>query len=132
MTTLKIVNGQDQIYNEAGLQLVGAHSPDQEDGLNPRELLEASLALCVSISLQKMMSLDGVQYDKDSIHIEVTSSKDKDRRKNRFAHFNVEITLPPTLPHDYKEKLKTVVERACTISNTLKSEAVVKVIEKQS
>lgn len=130
MTTLKIVNGQDHIYNGAGMQLVGTHSPDLDGGLNPRELLEASLALCISISLQKMMSFDGVKYDKDSIHIEVTSTKDEDRRKNRFAHFHVTVALPPTLEPDYKEKLKTVVERACTISNTLKGEAVVELVER--
>lgn len=128
MTTLKIVEGQDQIFNEAGFQLVGNHGPNLEGGLSPRELLEASLALCVSISLQKIMAYDGVEYDKSSIHIEVSSVKAEDK-SNKFSHFNVLVTLPQTLDPAYKEKLKSVVERACTIGNTLKSEAVVELIE---
>lgn len=128
MTMLKIVEGQDRIFNEAGVQLVGNHGPNLEGGLSPRELLEASLALCVSISLQKIMAYDGVDYDKSSIHIEVSSVKAEDK-SNKFSHFNVHVTLPQTLDPAYKEKLKSVVERACTIGNTLKSEAVVELIE---
>ena len=73
------------------------------------------------------MAYDGVDYDKSSIHIEVSSVKAEDK-SNKFSHFNVHVT-PPTLDPAYKEKLKSVVERACTIGNTLKSEAVVELIE---
>ncbi|GAB6928322.1 hypothetical protein JCM10914A_23050 [Paenibacillus sp. JCM 10914] len=128
MTTIKIIDGQDQIFNQAGFQLIGSHAPNTE-GLSPRELLEASLALCVSISLQKIMAYDGVEYDKSSIHIEVTSLKHEDKKLNKFSHFHVQVTLPPNLAPEYKEKLKSVVERACTIGNTLRSEAVVELIE---
>lgn len=128
MTTLKIVEGQDQIFNGAGFQIAGNHGPNLEGGLSPKELLEASLALCVSISLQKIMAYDGVDYDKSSIHIEVSSVKAEDKT-NRFSHFNVLVTLPSSLEPAYKEKLKSVVERACTIGNTLKNGAVVELTE---
>ncbi|MNI12792.1 OsmC-like protein [compost metagenome] len=127
MTTIKRVEGQDEIYNEAGLQLIGSHGPNQT-GLSPRELLEAALGLCVSISLQKIMDYDGVEYDKNTIHVEVTATKPEDKT-NRFSNFSVRLTLPAGLEPAYKEKLHTVVERACTIGNTLKQSAIIKMVE---
>lgn len=128
MTILKMSEGRDEIHNAAGLQLIGNHGPDLEGGLSPRELLEAALALCVSISLQKIMAYDGVSYDPSSIRIEVASKKAEDK-SNRFTDFHVTVTLPQELDTAYKEKLKSVVERACTIGNTLKNGAVVELIE---
>lgn len=127
MTIIKVENGQDGIYNEAGYQLKGSHAPNSE-GLSPRELLEASLGLCVSISLQKIMNYDGVEYDVNAIRIEVTATKPEDK-SNRFSDFHVRVTLPPNLDDAYKEKLKTVTERACTIGNTLRAGAVVELVE---
>ncbi|RXZ82029.1 OsmC family peroxiredoxin [Paenibacillaceae bacterium] len=127
MTTIRIEDGQDNIYNESGLQLIGSHAPNQT-GLSPRELLEASLGLCVSISLQKIMNYDGVEYDKSSIRVEVSATKAEDKT-NKFANFDVRVTLPTNLEPAYKEKLKSVVERACTIGNTLRSGANVELIE---
>lgn len=127
MTTVKLVEGQDQIFNEAGYQLIGSHALNQE-GLNPRELLEASLGLCVSISLQKIMDYDGVEYDKSSIQVDVTAVKAEDK-SNWFSNFHVSVKFPPSLEPAYKEKLTKLLERACTIGNTLKSEAVVEVTE---
>lgn len=127
MTTIKIVDGQDEIYNEAGKQIIGSHAPNQT-GLSPRELLESALGLCVSISLQKIMDYDGVEYDKSSIQVEVTATKAEDKT-NRFSDFHVTVALPPNLEPAYKDKLKSVVERACTIGNTLKHGAVIEMTE---
>lgn len=127
MTMINIVGGQDQIFNEAGFQLIGSHAPNSE-GLSPRELLEAALGLCVSISLQKILNYDGKEYDKSSITVKVSSVKPEDKT-NRFSDFSVHVTLPAGLDEAYKEKLKSVVERACTIGNTLRAGAVVELIE---
>ncbi|MGF7049645.1 putative OsmC-like protein [Paenibacillus sp. DS2015] len=127
MTTVKYAEGQNEIYNEAGLQIIGSTAPNQS-GLSPRELLEASLGLCVAISLQKILDYDKKEYDKSSIGVEVTAVKAADGT-NRFTNFNVQVKLPSTLDPTYKEKLMTVVERACTIGNTLKGEAIIETIE---
>jgi uncharacterized OsmC-like protein len=127
MTTIKVTDGQDHIINDAGLQLIGSRAPNSA-GLSPRELLEASLGLCVSISLQKIMDYDGVVYDRDDIRIEVSATKPEDK-SNRFSDFKVTVTLPSGLDEAYKEKLKTVTERACTIGNTLRAGAVVELVE---
>jgi len=127
MTTVKLVQGRNEIYNEAGLQLVGSTAPNQ-NGLSPRELLEAAVGLCVSISLQKVLERDQIEYDPSSIRVDVSAVKEGDVT-NRFTHFNVLVKLPDNLDAAYRQKLLTVVERACTISNTLKSGAVVDIAE---
>jgi uncharacterized OsmC-like protein len=130
MTIIKRVEGQDEIYNEAGMQVIGSHQLNST-GLTPRELLEAALGLCISISLQKIMDYDGVTYDKNMIRVEVTAAKPEDKT-NRFSDFHVRVTLPPGLEPAYKEKLNTVVERACTIGNTLRHGAKVEMVEVQA
>lgn len=127
MTKIRIVEGQNEIHNEAGLQIIGSTAPNQS-GLSPRELLESALGLCVSISLQKIMDYDKVEYDKSVIGVEVTATKAADGT-NRFSNFDVRVQLPSTLDEAYKKKLMTVVERACTIGNTLKEGAIVETSE---
>ena len=79
MTTIRIVEDQNEIHNEAGLQIIGSTAPNQS-GLSPRELLESALGLCVSISLQKIMDYDKVEYDKSSIAVEVTARRRQDEQ----------------------------------------------------
>jgi len=128
MTTIQIVNGQDQISNGAGIQVTGNHGPNLADGLSPRELLEGALGLCISISLQKVLERDGIEYDKSAIRVEVTAVKENEK-ENRFSRFDVLVTFPPTLEPAYKHKLETVIERACTIGNTLKGEVTIELKE---
>jgi len=127
MTTIQMNNGQNEIFNDAGLQLIGSTAPNQS-GLSPRELLEAALGLCVSITLQKVLDRDEVEYDASSIRVEVSATKAGDVT-NRFTDFDVKVQLPPELDESYRKKLLTIVERGCTISNTLKSIAVVETVE---
>ncbi|RUS46592.1 OsmC family protein [Cohnella sp. AR92] len=128
MAIIRHVNGQDEVHNGAGRQVIGAHAPN-ENGLSPKELLEAALGLCISISMQKMLNFDNVKYDKEAIQVEVTSTKPENKRDNRFSSFEVRVAYPPGLDEDYKAKLRDVVERACTISNTLRAEATVELVE---
>jgi uncharacterized OsmC-like protein len=127
MTTIRLTENQNEIYNEAGLQLVGTTAPDG-NGLSPRELLEASLGLCISISLQKVLERDSISYDKSALSIKVTASKAPDVT-NRFTHFHVTVAFPPSFDSAFKNKLLTVIERACTISNTLKNTPVIETVE---
>ncbi|GAA0351497.1 OsmC family protein [Bacillus horti] len=128
MAIIRIEGGQDQVYNGAGIQLVGSHAPDQE-GLSPKELLESALALCISITLQKLLERDGVSYEKDEIIVEVKARKEEGVT-NRFTHFHTTLTFPSVLDPAYRAKLLTIVERSCTISNTLRGDVVIETIEK--
>lgn len=126
MAVIRVEAGQDRIYNEAGVQVIGSHAPDQE-GLSPKELLESSLALCVSITLQKVLERDGVTYNKDEIVVEVKAVKEEGVT-NRFTHFQTVLTFPSRLSPDYRKKLLILVKRGCTISNTLLNDVVMETV----
>lgn len=120
MTMIRYKDGQNEIYNQAGRQAHGSFSAGLE-GLNPKELLEASLGLCVSITLTKLLERDGIPMDPGGMDIEVTASK-AEGITNRFTDFKVSVDFPHMEP-EYKKKAMTIVERGCTISNTLRNAA---------
>ena len=97
------------------------------EGLNPRELLEASLGLCVSITLTALLERDGIPLGPEGMDIEVTASK-AGGITNRFTDFKVSVDFPHLEPK-YKEKAMTIVERGCTISNTLRHAANVVLVD---
>lgn len=127
MISIKYVNGGNEIYNSAGHQLQGSMS-EGLTGLNPKELLEASLGLCLSITMTKILDRDGIAYDDSGLDIVVVASKEKDM-ENRFTHFSVTLRFP-VLDAKYKQKLVTMIERGCTISNTLRNGAVIEIVER--
>ncbi len=126
MAIIRYQDGQNEIYNEKGRQVHGSMTAGLE-GLNPRELLEASLGLCVSITLTKLLERDGIPLDPGGMDIEVTASK-AEGVTNRFTDFRVSVDFPHMEP-EYKEKAMTIVERGCTISNTLRNAASVVLVD---
>ncbi|MCH1624176.1 OsmC family protein [Ferdinandcohnia quinoae] len=125
MALIKKENGSFGIYNEVGLQVQGSFTPNS-NGLNPKELLEASIGMCLTIVIQKMFERDGVEVHDDEFSVEVTGVKAADS-PSRFEHFNVSVSLPEHLPEKYKHKIIVSAERACTISNTVTRGASVKI-----
>ncbi|WP_431028779.1 OsmC family protein [Lysinibacillus sp. LZ02] len=120
--------GTNEIANASGVQLNGSKAPDQQ-GLSPKELLEGAVALCLSITLEKVLERDGVEANLNEIEIDVRASKQAGV-ENRFTDFHVDVVFPSTLEAAYKKKLLKVIERGCTISNTLVGEVNVAVVEK--
>ncbi|MEG0259235.1 MAG: OsmC family protein [Lysinibacillus sp.] len=127
MTSIRVTNGKNEISNGAGFQVIGSTAPNSE-GLSPKELLEAALGLCISISLQKVLERDEIDVDVNEIRIDVTASKDEGVT-NRFGRFDVSVQFPSQLEAAYKAKLVAVIERACTIGNTLKNDVVIETVE---
>lgn len=128
MTTIKHENQIARIYNEKGAQAIGSNAPNLE-GLNPRELLEASIALCTTITARKVLERDGIPFDVNQIQATVCASKGESIT-NRFIHFDVILTVPEGLDAKYTKKLLASVERGCTISNTVKAKTTVSLTEK--
>ena len=124
MIKLTVSNGTNELANEAGVQVKGNHDPGVANGLSPRELIEAAIALCTSITLESVLKRDGIEYNADEVHVQVVASKEEGV-KNRFTHFQVDLTLPSGLDEAYTKKLLKVVERGCTISNTVTNGATV-------
>ena len=123
LTLIKGENGKFGIYNGAGFQVEGSFSPDSE-GLNPKEMLEASLAMCTIIVLQRMFERDGVEVQANEFSVEVKAIKAPDSPA-RFEKCEMKITLPERFSDEYKKKLILSAERACTIGNTLRKGLVV-------
>ena len=124
MIKLTVSNGTNELANEAGVQVKGNHDPGVANGLSPRELIEAAIALCTSITLESVLKRDGIEYNADEVHVQAVASKEEGV-KNRFTHFQVDLTLPSGLDEAYTKKLLKVVERGCTISNTVTNGATV-------
>jgi len=116
---IKQSNGIFGVYNGVGLQVQGSFSPDS-DGLNPKEMLESSLAMCTVIVLQRMFERDGVEVGADEFSVEVKAIKAPDS-PSRFEKCEMTIILPDHFSDAYKKKLIVSAERACTIGNTLRS-----------
>lgn len=126
MTTVKHENNIAKVYNEQGAQAIGTDAVNLE-GLNPRELIEAAVALCTTITTRNVLERDGIEFDVNDIQATVTASK-AEGVKNRFTDFNVQVSLPEGLDEKYIKKLLITVERGCTISNTVKAEANVELV----
>ncbi|OUM95656.1 MAG: hypothetical protein BAA02_03035 [Paenibacillaceae bacterium ZCTH02-B3] len=123
MTYVKITGGKMEIGNGAGIQAAGSDEPDR-DGLSPKELLEAAVALCVVKSVRAVLERDGVEYDPDEIGAEAVAMKEEGVT-NRFSKLDVRLKLPSHLDETYRRKLLVIAERACTIGNTIRSGAAV-------
>ena len=127
MAKIKKQNGSFGIYNETGLQVEGSFTPNADSGLNPKELLEASIGMCMTIVIQKMLDRDGVEVAEDEFSIEVTGVKAEDS-PSRFEQFTLSVSLPSHLSDKYKQKIIKSAERACTISNTVKNGAKIQLV----
>lgn len=117
MVKLNYAQGKNEISNEDGVQILGSKAPNQQ-GLSPRELLEGAVALCLSITLENVLKRDGIEVDLDEVVIEVAASK-AEGVTNRFTDFTVHVTFPTAIDATYQRKLLAVIERGCTISNTI-------------
>ena len=129
MVKLTVTNNENQLANDAGIQLKGSKGPNLNGGLSPKELLEGAVALCLSMTLEKVLERDGVEVNFDELIIDVQASK-REGVENRFTDFYVEVTFPSSLDPKYKKKLLKVIERGCTISNTLTGDVDVAIKEK--
>ncbi len=128
MTLIKYKNGKNDILNEAGLQAQGSDKAGLE-GLNPKELLESSIGLCLSIVMRRILERDQLLTDDTYFDIDVVAKK-AENGENRFSDFVVNIDFPENLDADYRKKLMVLMENGCTISNTLKNVSLFEIIDK--
>lgn len=93
-------------------------------GVDPKILVEATLAACATKTMREVLERDGIEYNEEDVSAEVEGTLSEEGVK-RFSHFDLKLTYP-TLPDGYdEEKFLTTVERGCIIGNTLKNEATV-------
>lgn len=116
MVATRYTNGSYTITNQMGYEMKGLPQPGLM-GVTPTELMESSLSLCVSISLQAVLERDG--YDLVNLQVSVKGIKAEDA-PSRLKTFQVDVQLPDKLDDDYRQKLLAIAEKACTMGNTLK------------
>ena len=124
MIITQFKNGENTILNPAGKQLMGTAKMGLEGGLNPKELMEAAIGLCVSLTITHLMGRDERLSESDALEVQVTSFKDEGG-ENRIGRFEVEVKLPDSVDAEYGEKLLLMAERGCTIGNTVRQGAVI-------
>lgn len=126
MTIIKHTNRQIEILNGAGIQAKGLTASNLE-GLNPKELIEASVGLCIALTTRQILKRDEINYNLDDLTVTVQSTKGSG--VNRLTAFDIQVQLPDTLDESYKRKLLKSVKRGCTIGNTIENGATVKITE---
>ncbi|TJX15853.1 OsmC family protein [Tissierella creatinini] len=130
MTLVKFYDGENEIHNDLGLQAYGSFKAGLE-GLNPKELLESSIGLCISIVMKNILERDNLLTDDIQFNIDVRAHKDENGA-NRFSKFTVRVDFPSNLDSEYKKKLMVLVEKGCTISNTLKNISEFEIVDNDS
>lgn len=106
------------ITTEAGHQAVGARNP-QAQGMSPSDLLLASLASCVSISMRMAAQQMGLTLGELNTTAQATKALDP---PNRFARLDVEVHSSDPLAPEVVAELVQRTKALCTVSNTLGAE----------
>lgn len=107
---------------EAGHEARGSLSP-QMQGLSPSDLILASLASCLAISIR--MAARPMAIELGRLNVSASASKAPDL-PNRFGRFDVDIRSElPVDPAQIDELLRRTKE-TCTVSNTLGAEVAVR------
>lgn len=113
------------ITTEAGHQTVGARTP-QAQGMSPSDLLLASLATCVSISMRMAAQQMGLTVGELTTTAHATKALEP---PNRFARLDVEVHASDSLPPAMVAELVQRTKALCTISNTLGAEVHLRVLQ---
>ena len=108
------------IETEAGNRL-GAGPVSAVDALSPSDLLMASLATCIAISMRqtaKAMSMQLVVLEVSTLAVKATDLP------SRFGRFEVVIRTGSPVDASKTEELLTRTKEMCTVGNTLGADVV--------
>lgn len=108
------------IETEAGNRL-GAGHVSAVDALSPSDLLMASLATCIAISMRqtaKAMSMPLVVLEVSTLAVKATDLP------SRFGRFEVVIRTGSPVDASKTEELLTRTKEMCTVGNTLGADVV--------
>lgn len=128
---LHLYSGIDESLSfetEAGNRVRAGMSP-ATDALSPSDLILASLANCIAISMRmaaKPMALELGALDVSAIAIKASDLP------NRFGRFEVEVTTGVAVEAGKVDELLRRTKDLCTVSNTLGAEVVVRLNSKRS
>ncbi|SES13409.1 OsmC family protein [Rhizobium sp. NFR03] len=102
--------------------VTGASQP----GFNPIDLLYASLSACLVLSARIAASRMGILGGITGIRADVTGEKSKEE-PSRIVRFDVTFTFKGNLDAVTRQELAEAAEEICTVSNTLRGDALMDV-----
>ena len=98
-----------------------------EPGFNPLDLLYASLSACLVLSARIAASEQGFLDRVERFEARVTGTKAAEP-PSRIAQFQLEMLVEGDLTDAQKDALVAAAETICTVSNTLKGDAVFEIV----
>ncbi len=111
------------ITTEAGFVAPGGLTP-QAGAMSPSDLLLASLATCITISMRMAAQPMGLELGEVSASATATKAADL---PNRFGKLEVDVRTASQVPAERVEELLTRTKALCTVSNTLGTEVEVRI-----
>ncbi|MBV8566896.1 MAG: OsmC family protein [Methylobacteriaceae bacterium] len=100
------------------LDVVAGVSPT---GFSPVDLLYASLASCLVLSLRIAATRKGIADKLDEVRVHVTGDK-AEEGPSRVARFHVRFVISGGIDQAARRDLIAAAEEICTVSNTLRGE----------
>jgi uncharacterized OsmC-like protein len=116
-------DGLPEVTSETGGRLSVVTRPSAE-GFSPVDLLAASLASCIVLSVQIAARGEGWIAEVDQVTAKVIPEK-ADDAPSRVARFVTTVTIDGPLDAAKKERLVAAAETICTVSNTLRAGAAI-------
>ncbi|ODT17645.1 MAG: hypothetical protein ABS35_25345 [Kaistia sp. SCN 65-12] len=113
--------GLPEVISETGGRLSVVTRPSAE-GFSPVDLLAASLASCIAISVQSAARAEGRLAEIDRVTVRVIPEK-AEGEPSRIARFATTVTIDGSLDAAGKARLVAAAETLCTVSNTLRAGA---------
>ena len=110
------------ITTEAGHGIAGVPSP-QAQGMSPSDLLMASVASCITLSMRMAATQMGLTLGELRAQARATKATDL---PHRFATLTVEVHSAGAVPVDRQGELLERTKGLCTVSNTLGAEVVLR------
>ncbi len=122
---LRVYSGVDEsllFETEAGNRVRAGQSP-AADALSPSDLMLASLANCIAISMR--MAAKPMALDLGTLDVTAHAVKAADL-PNRFGRFEVEVSTGSAVDASKVDELLRRTKDICTVSNTLGAQVVVR------
>jgi uncharacterized OsmC-like protein len=119
-------HGQPVLTSVTGGTLEVVTRPS-EPGFNPLDLLYASLSACLVLSARIAASERALLDRVDRFEARVTGTKAAEP-PSRIAQFHIEMEVEGNLEDAEKDALVAAAENICTVSNTLKGDAVFEIV----
>lgn len=95
-------------------------------GFNPLDLIFSSLATCLAISSRIAASRLRLLDRLADVTVDVTGRK-SDEEPYRLTEFSAELTISGDLRDEEKAEIAELAEEICTVSNTLKRAADIRI-----